>query len=187
MQITCWTCPPPWQDSISHLLKPNTNIKKFLGGSNNDPQFKPKMNQLKLVPIQFKLLLIPSLSIIPWVGLILHNNQCQSNCTKSIFAHSNASNSAISTPISVSIELLRIKKPPPDKTHVQSPDSKKDSGHHQRVFSYLFTRFTQGSLEPTLTISNFSTHLNRQHTKMAVTRKGRGADSAALAAITEIQ
>ena len=78
MQIPCWTCPPPWQDSISHLLKPNTNIKKTLGRSNNDSQFKPKMNQLKLVPIQFKLLLIASWRIIPWVSLILHNNQCQS-------------------------------------------------------------------------------------------------------------
>ena len=38
-----------------------------------------------------------------------------------------------------------------------------------------------------MTISNFSTHLNRQHAKMTVTRGGRGADSAALAAIVEIQ
>ncbi len=36
-------------------------------------------------------------------------------------------------------------------------------------------------------ISNFSTHLNRQHAKMTVTRGGRDADSAALAAIAEIQ
>ena len=55
---------PPWLDSISHLSEPNLNIKKPLGVSNNDPQFKIKMNQFKLVPIQFKLLLNASWSIM---------------------------------------------------------------------------------------------------------------------------
>jgi hypothetical protein len=77
---------PPWPDSISHFLKPNSNIKKTLGGSNNDPQFKFKMNQFKLLPIQLKLLLIASWSIMAWVGLIFHNNQCQFICTNPYFA-----------------------------------------------------------------------------------------------------
>jgi hypothetical protein len=176
---------------------------------------------------------------------------------KPILCQLNSSTPPYLRPISVSMELLRIKKPPPDRSQLQSPtsltgsyrtsgpaeshtwrlvtcsshswrhsckarswsrahshnysgrsinldatstsggehspvapltvDSSKDSGHRQRIFSHLPTRSTQGSLESTLTISKFSTHLNQQHMNMTVTRGGRGADPAALAAIAEIQ
>jgi hypothetical protein len=45
---------PPWLDSISHLSEPNLNIKKPLGVSNNDPQFKIQNEpiQTRAHPIQ---------------------------------------------------------------------------------------------------------------------------------------
>ena len=81
------------------------------------------MSQFKLVPIQFKLLLIASWSIMAWVGLIFHNNQCQFIQTNPVFASRMQATPPYLRPISVSLELLWIKKPPPDRSQVQLPAS----------------------------------------------------------------